>query len=135
MNSKGVKGPPEALPSVPLPAIVHCLIDQKLLHYVVLVEWTPKFARVMDPAVGRVEKWPHERFKAVWTGVLVLLAPGDEFRPGDHTTPPWRRLWGLLAPHRAVLAQAFAGAVVTTILGLAMSVYVQKIVDHVIPGG
>jgi len=134
-TAKGVKGPAEALPSVPLPAIAHCLIDQKLLHYVVLVEWTPKFARVMDPAVGRVEKWTHDRFKSVWTGVLVLLAPSEEFRPGDHTTPPWRRLWGLIAPHKAVLAQAFAGAVVTTLLGLSMSVYVQKIVDHVIPDG
>lgn len=134
-TAKGVKGPPEALPSVPLPAIAHCLIDQKLLHYVVLVEWTTKHARVMDPAVGRVEKWSHERFKSVWTGVLILLAPGEEFRPGDSTVSPWRRLWSLLAPHRAVLVQAFVGAVVTTILGLAMSVYVQKIVDHVIPDG
>lgn len=134
-TAKGVKGPAEALPTVPLPAIAHCLIDQKLLHYVVLVEWTPKHARVMDPVIGRVEKWSHERFKAVWTGVLILVAPGEEFRPGDSTVSPWRRLWGLLAPHRSVLVQAFVGAVVTTILGLAMSVYVQKIVDHVIPDG
>lgn len=134
-TAKGVKGPADALPTVPLPAIAHCLIDQKLLHYVVLVEWTPKHARVMDPAIGRVEKWSHDRFKAVWTGVLVLVAPGAEFRPGDRTVSPWRRLWSLLTPHRGVLVQAFIGAVVTTILGLAMSVYVQKIVDHVIPDG
>lgn len=134
-TAKGVKGPADALPTVPLPAIAHCLIDQKLLHYVVLVEWTPKHARVMDPAIGRVEKWSHEKFKAVWTGVLILVAPGEDFRPGDATVSPWRRLWGLLAPHRGVLVQAFVGAVVTTILGLAMSVYVQKIVDHVIPDG
>ncbi len=74
-SAKGVKGPADALPTVPVPAIAHCLIDQKLLHYVVLVRWTPKHARVMDPAVGRVEKWSHNRFKAVWTGVLILLAP------------------------------------------------------------
>ncbi len=134
-TAKGVKGPVEALPTVPLPAIAHCLIDRKLLHYVVLVEWTPKFARVMDPAVGRVEKWSHEKFKSVWTGVLILLAPGEDFRPGDHTVSPWKRLWSLLQPHKAVLVQAFVGAVVTTILGLGMAVYVQKIVDHVIPDG
>jgi len=132
-TAKGVKGPAEALLTVPLPAIAHCLIDQKLLHYVVLVEWSPKHARVMDPAVGRVEKWSQEKFKAVWTGVLILVAPGEDFRPGDTTVSPWRRLWSLLAPHRSVLGQAFVGAVVTTILGLAMSVYVQKIVDQVIP--
>lgn len=134
-NAKGVKGAPDALPAVPTPAIAHCLIDQKRLHYVVLVEWTRRHARVMDPAVGRVEKWTHGEFTAVWTGVLVLLAPGGDFQPGDQTVPPARRLWQLLRPHRGMLLQAFVGAVTTTILGLAMSIYVQKIVDHVIPDG
>lgn len=134
-TAKGVKGPAEALPTVPLPAIAHCLIDGKLMHYVVLVGWDRRHARVMDPAVGRVEKWTHEKFKSVWTGVLILLAPGEDFKTGDHTVPPWRRLWRLLRPHRSVMTQAFVGAVVTTILGLGMSVYVQKIVDHVIPDG
>ena len=36
-TAKGVKGPADALPTVPLPAIAHCLLDGKLLHYVVLV--------------------------------------------------------------------------------------------------
>ncbi len=134
-TAKGVKGPAEALPTVPLPAIAHCLIDGKRLHYVVLVAWTPKFTRVMDPAVGRVEKWPHERFKAVWTGVLILLAPGETFQPADRTTSPWRRWWSLMQPHRTVLLEAFVGAIATTILGLGMAVYVQKIVDLVIPDG
>lgn len=134
-TAKGVKGTAEALPTVPLPAIAHCLIDQKRLHYVVLVEWTPKFARVMDPAVGRVEKWSHEKFKSVWTGVLILLSPGENFQPGDHTVSPTRRLWRLLQPHKSVLTQAFVGAVLSTILALATSVYVQKIVDNVIPDG
>lgn len=134
-TAKGVKGPPEALASVPLPAIAHCLVDQKLLHYVVLVKWTARHAYVMDPAVGRTERWPVERFKAAWTGVLILMAPGETFAPGDHTVSPWGRMWRLMVPHRAVLLQSLVGAVVTTILGLGMSIYVQKIVDHVIPDG
>lgn len=134
-TAKGVKGPASALPTVPLPAIAHCLIDGQFLHYVVLVRWAPRGAHVMDPAVGTVERWTHARFEAVWTGVLVLLAPGGTFTPGDRTIPPWRRLWQLLAPHRSVLLQAFVGAVITTILGLGASVHVQKIIDHVIPDG
>ena len=134
-TAKGVKGTAEALPTVPLPAIAHCLIDQRLLHFVVLIEWMPKHAKVMDPAIGRVEKWSHEKFKSVWTGVLVLLAPGEHFEPGDHTVSPARRLWGLLRPHGAVLTQAFVGAVLSTLLALATSIYVQKIVDNVIPDG
>lgn len=134
-TAKGVKGAADALPSVPLPAIAHCLIDKRLLHYVVLVEWTPKFAKVMDPTRGCVEKWSHDKFMSVWTGVLILLAPGDSFQPGDHTVSPWQRLRNLLQPYKAVLLQAFAGAAITTMLGLAMAVYVQKIVDRVIPDG
>jgi ATP-binding cassette subfamily B protein len=134
-TAKGVKGPVSALPTVPLPAIAHCLVEQKLMHYVVLVQWTPKFARVMDPATGRPEKWSHDKFAATWTGVLILLAPGDEFQARDRTISPWLRLWTLLAPHRGLLLQAFLGAVVSTLLGLGMSVYVQKIVDAVIPDG
>ncbi|MEJ1973625.1 MAG: cysteine peptidase family C39 domain-containing protein [Lacunisphaera sp.] len=134
-TAKGVKGPASALPTVPLPAIVHCLVDGRLMHYVVLVRWTPKAAHVMDPAVGRVAKWSHAKFEAAWTGVLILLAPGESFAAADRTVSPVRRLWQLLQPHRAVLLQAFVGAVVTTILGLGMSIYVQKIVDSVIPDG
>ena len=134
-SAKGVKGPAEALPTVPVPAIAHCLIDKKLLHYVVLLKWTPGYARVMDPAVGRVEKWSHEKFQSAWTGVLILLAPAAGFQPGDHTVPPARRLWSLLKPHGAVLSQAFVGAVLSTILALATSIYVQKIMDNVIPDG
>ena len=134
-TAKGAKGSLETLVTAPLPAIAHCLIDNNRLHFVVLVTWTPKFARVMDPAVGRVEKWSHEKFKSVWTGVLILMAPGENFQPGDHTISATRRLWRLLQPHQSVLAQAFVGAVLSTVLALAMSVYVQKIVDSVIPDG
>jgi len=130
-----VKGPVEALAGVPVPAIAHVLIDRRLWHYVVLVKWSPRHAKIMDPALGRVERWPHEKFKAVWTGVLILLAPGGGFQPGDHTSPPWRRFWSLIAPHKTVLIQAFAGAMVSTVLALSMSIYVQKIVDGVIPEG
>lgn len=134
-SGKGVKGPADALPTVPLPAIAHCLIDRKLFHYVVLLEWTPKHARVMDPAVGRVEKWSHAKFTAVWTGVLILLAPDAGFQPGETAVSPARRLWSLLRPHRSLLIQALVGAVFSTVLALATSIYVQKIVDNVIPAG
>ena len=135
LAARAVKGTADQISGVPLPAVAHCLIDRRLLHYVVLVRWAPGYAKVMDPAVGRVERWSREKFTAVWTGVLVLVAPADDFETGDHTVPPARRLWRLLQPHRNALAQALVGAVVSTILALGMSVYVQKIVDQVIPDG
>lgn len=134
-TAKGVKGQVAALSTVPLPAIAHCLLDRRLFHFIVLLEWTPRHARVMDPAGGRIEKWPRAKFESVWTGVLVLLAPDSGFHPGDHTASAGQRLWRLLQPHRSVITQALLGAIVTTILGLGMAIYVEKIMDSVIPDG
>lgn len=44
-----------------------------------------------------------------------------------------QRFWQLMQPHRAVLVQALFGAVVYTVLGLTTSIYVQKIIDNVLP--
>lgn len=135
-TAKGVKGPFESLASVPLPAVAHVTDPvRQLQHYVVVYAVTPKHVIVMDPADGRVHRHRHETFKALWTGVLVLLVPAEHFRTRDETTSVLRRFWQLVQPHRTVMGQAMIGAVVYTLLGLSTSVYVQKIVDYVIIDG
>jgi ATP-binding cassette subfamily B protein len=34
-------------------------------------------------------------------------------------------------PHKTILVQALVGAILFTVLGLAMSIYIQKITDYV----
>jgi ATP-binding cassette subfamily B protein len=46
---------------------------------------------------------------------------------------PWVRLAGLLWPHRALVLRAVLGAVVATVLSLAFSLYVERVVDAVVP--
>lgn len=41
----------------------------------------------------------------------------------------------MVQPHKTILIQALVGAVVFTVLGLAMSIYVQKITDYVLVEG
>src|SRR5207249_5948336 len=74
----------------------------------------------------------HTRSKRDWSSDVCS---SDLFRRGDETVPLARRFWELLAPHRTVMAQAFVGALVFTLLGLATSIYVQKIVDYVLIDG
>ena len=45
------------------------------------------------------------------------------------------RFWNLIKPHKGILLQSLAGALVFSVLGLAMSIYVGKLVDTVLPGG
>ena len=45
------------------------------------------------------------------------------------------RLWQLIKPNIGILVQALVGALFISILGLSMSLYVGRLVDHVIPAG
>ncbi|HEX7242687.1 MAG TPA: peptidase domain-containing ABC transporter [Longimicrobiaceae bacterium] len=135
-TAKGVRGTAEALGKVPLPAVAHVVVRGGTLHhYVVVYEVTRKHVVVMDPGDGRVHRRTHEEFAAEWSGVLVLLVPGEEFRARNEKTSTAGRFWELVRPHRTVMLQALVGAVVYTLLGLSTSIYVQKIVDHVIVEG
>ena len=89
----------------------------------------------MDPGDGNIHKVPHEEFKKEWTGVLVLIAPGEKFSVRNEKVPIFMRLWQLIKPNIGILLQSLVGALAFSILGLSMSFYVGRLVDHVIPGG
>jgi len=67
--------------------------------------------------------------------VLVLIAPEEKFTVRNEKVSAQVRFWNLIRPHRGILLQSLAGALVFSILGLAMSIYVGKLVDTVLPGG
>lgn len=134
-EAKGVKGSFEALFNMPVPAIAHVVINKRLSHFVVIYKVTKEFIQVMDPADGELHQYPPAAFQDTWTGVIVLLLPATTFREGNEKISHLRRFWLLLRPHKEVTLQVIVGAAVYTILGLATSLYVQNIVDHVLIGG
>ncbi len=134
-QAKGAKGTFESLDKIPKPTIAHVIIDGKLAHYVVIYKVGKKSITIMDPGDGRLHKKTHEEFKAIWSGVLVLLLPNDGFVAGNKKTSNTKRFWQLIKPHSGIMLQAIFGAVVYTVLGLSTSIYVQKIIDFVLVEG
>ena len=133
--AKGVRGDWDSLFKIPKPAIAHVIVKEVLHHYVVLIKTTDKYIEIMDPADGAIHRIEHEEFKKQWTGVLVLIAPGEKFIVKNEKISTRVRFWNLVKPHRGILLQSLAGALVFSVLGLAMSIYVGKLVDTVLPGG
>lgn len=134
-EAKGVRGAFESLFQIQLPAIAHIIVNGQLQHYVVIYRINKQKISVMDPAVGKLIIKKLSEFKEEWTGVLVLLAPNDNFIPGIHKISPLRRFYNLIQPQRSILIQTLFGAVIYTLLGLSMSIFVQKIVDFVLVDG
>jgi len=133
-TAKAVKGPLESIYEVPHPCIAHVVIDKVLQHYVVVYEADEdKGVRIMDPAKGTLEWMPLENFGKIWTGIVMLLAPVEEFQQGDETVPVMTRFQYLLKPHKSILLQIMIGAIAYTVLGLSTSIYLRKIMDNVLP--
>lgn len=133
-SAKGVRGEFEALREVPMPVIAHVVIKKALHHFVVIYKVDDNFLTYMDPADGKMHKVDNGEFKEMWTGVLVLLMPNNEFKAFNEKVSTWSRFLFLVKPHRSVMIQSLVGAVFYTLLGLSTSIYVQKIIDHVFIG-
>ncbi|MDO5607496.1 MAG: peptidase domain-containing ABC transporter [Capnocytophaga sp.] len=134
-HSKGVKGTPEVLPEIPLPAIAHVVVKEQLHHYVVIYKVKNGIITVMDPAFGKMEEYTQSDFLKIWTGVLILCEPNEYFEQKDERTNLYARFWNLVSPHKTMLTQALIGAVIYTLLGLSTSIYIEKITDYVLIDG
>lgn len=144
--AKGVRGEQDSLEKIPKPAIAHVILRREmdmavldgqpieLHHFVVIYKVTSTHITLMDPGDGRYHKKRREEFLKEWTGVLVLLLPGDQFESGNKRISVVQRFWNLLRPRSAVMIQSLTGAALYTVLGLSTSIYIQKITDQVIVG-
>lgn len=134
-EGKGVRGDFNSLFEIPKPAIAHMFVKKISYHYVVIYKVTSTYISIMDPSCGKMYKKTHKEFKKEWTGVLVLLLPKENFSTGNEKFSVYKRFWTLLKPHKYILIQALIGAIVYTLLGFSMAIYVQKITDFVLVGG
>jgi ABC-type bacteriocin/lantibiotic exporter with double-glycine peptidase domain len=127
LNGRGVRVEIEALQFLPRASILHWEFN----HFVVFDRIRRSGIEIVDPAAGR-RLVPWERFRRSFTGVALLLEPGEHFRPepGDRQSLgrlAWRLLRGArLAPvlTTSLLMQAFA---------LAVPVLTGALVDRVVP--
>ncbi len=134
-TAKGVKGNRDAFFSeFPLPAVAHVIVDGKLLHYVVIHKISTKQIIIADPAKGLVKMSPDEFFK-IWTGVLILMVPNNEFKKGNDTQNLFERFFILLKPQKKLLLDIFIASVSITVLGILGAFYFQLIIDDILPAG
>lgn len=131
-SAKGVKGDQDAfLTPFALPAIAHVVVDNKLLHYVVVHHIGKKTITIADPAEG-IRKLSHDEFFEMWTGLLVLLTPTNDFEKGNNTSGIFERFIYLLKPHKKLLLNIFLASVLYTIIGIIGAFYFKFLIDDIL---
>jgi len=127
LAAKGFKKEPQALRSMPLPAILHWNFN----HFVVLDGFRKGRVFLNDPATGPREV-SEEELDQAFTGVVLTFEPGTEFqRQGDppRLIPALRRR---LAGSRAALAFVLLAGLALAIPGLVVPVFSKIFVDSVL---
>lgn len=119
------------------PVILHVILENKYEHYVICYHRTgaetPQFL-IGDPAKG-IETWSQEYLEEVWKSKTCLtLKPNENFVKVAETNKEkisW--LKQLINEDReAVYTIIFLGAIFT-LLGMAMSIFSQKLIDDILP--
>ena len=86
--------------------------------------------------VFKIEKKDLSEFLEIFTGYMLILIPDDEvFKEKNEKISNFKRISFLLIPHKYILIQAIIGAVLYTLLGFSVSIYVGKITDYVLVSG
>jgi len=96
----------EIFDNLPTPLIAHVIIDNILLHYVVVHKISKKYILVADPARGMIKYTPEEFFK-IWSDILILIIPTATFKKGDETKGIFQRFWGLIKVQKGLLVNIF----------------------------
>jgi len=133
-SAKGVKvsKSDDIFDEFPKPAIAHVVIDNSLMHYVVIHNVSKKEILIADPAKGIIKYKPEEFFK-IWSGVLILMVPAPEFKKGAETKGLFERFWGLVKVQKNLLINVFISSLLITILGIIGSFYFKFLLDDILP--
>jgi ATP-binding cassette subfamily B protein len=132
-HAKALRGTREQLLQIPLPTIAHGVVDGRLTHFVVICRLHDTYIIVMDPMDGEKRKMSWEAFEKFWTGIVVMLKPNEAFRAYNDQIPLHVRLWTLIRTYRFRLLMSWVAAILYTVLGLIMSLFIQQMTDIIIP--
>lgn len=117
------------------PVILHLRKKNGWLHYVVLYAIDDSTATVMDPEDGEIHRMSPADLEEEWSGFIVALAPSPAFQKGDRRTPVLARFREILLYYRKELAMVLAGSAAFIAATLSTSLFLQRIIDYVIPSG
>lgn len=110
-----------------LPAIAHW----EGYHYIVVYRATASEITVADPATG-LKKIKKDDFLKGWDGILLLLTPTPDLYHVEPSKSTFARFLPFVAVHKALLFKVLIASLILQLLGLAVPLFMQNIVDKVL---
>lgn len=120
--------------SLPVPSMVLIEKENFLLHFVVFYGTAGGKLLIMDPARSALQKIKPDKLDKCWTGVVVSFRPlPQQFKTGDYRIRFGTKAKEIIKDNFKALSGCFAAAVICTLLGFYTAIYIQQLLDRVIP--
>jgi NHLM bacteriocin system ABC transporter peptidase/ATP-binding protein len=126
-TAKGFRAEPAALRQLPMPCIIHWDFN----HFVVLEWFDHRRAYINDPAVGRRTVELAE-FDAAFTGVVLAMEPGPDFRRSGTKPAILRILARELRHSRPAVFLLLAVSLALIIPGIVIPAFSRIFVDKIL---
>ena len=132
----GYEADMENLKKVDVPVILHTLKGGNLEHYLVCYGYDDGKFILGDPGWGIIE-YRDEELEAIWKSkAMLMLKPGKNFiRKKFYSKNQLAWIKGLIKDDVLVLLVAAFMGTVLAVLGLAVAIYTQKLIDKILPSG
>ena len=130
LEAKGFKKELTQLRELPLPYIVFWNFN----HFLVVEGWGKEKVYLNDPASGPCTISLQE-FDEAYTGVVLVMQPGEEFKRGGRKASMVLALWSRLKGTTGALAYCLLAGFLLTLVGLVVPVFTQIFVDEILIQG
>lgn len=138
MEARPYKTPDKALDLIDpdhLPVILHVATKEGDPHFVILISYNEREAVIMDPAEGKNIRLERSGLVARWSGYLVEVTPGTDFRPGNQSISVSARLRKLFSLYSGEIVISIIFSLLYIFAGISFSLFLQYFIDKVIPTG
>lgn len=136
-DAEGCEADIDALIEHNQPVILHVTLENKYEHYVVFYcrdSFRDNQFLIGDPAKG-LEYWSAEQLQEVWISRTCLtLFPNEGFEKKEiHVSKKEKWFFNLIREDKESIYIIILLGIVTTLLGMAMSIFSQKLIDDILP--
>ena len=133
-TAQGNEADIQALIDHDAPLILHVLLENKLQHYVVCYGFKNNQFIIGDPGKG-ISTLTKEELEKIWISKTCLtLSPNEKFIKAEETKKSKKQwFFQLLQEDKQLLTTSIVLGVGIAVLGMAMSVFSQKLIDDILP--
>ena len=110
-----------------------CIVHWEFNHFVVLDGFRGGRAYLNDPARGSYSV-SMERFDEAFTGIVLMMSPGDGFQPGGKPKSVLAFARSRLRGAEAAVAFVVATSVISSLTGIISAGFSRAFLDYLLPG-